>query len=83
MDLLTADLQALAVYGSYFYSMSKTWSRPLPEIYDAEVVSNYFNCRPHIIAFRLLEVSNVDLIYADKQEGVPNTALWHYKILLT
>ncbi|KMT17380.1 hypothetical protein BVRB_2g038350 [Beta vulgaris subsp. vulgaris] len=56
MDLLTADLQALAVYGSYFYSMSKTWSRPLPEIYDAEVVSNYFNCRPHIIAFRLLEV---------------------------
>lgn len=56
MDLLVADVQALAAYGSYFYCMSKIWSTPLPEVYDAEVVSNYFNCRPHIVAFRLLEV---------------------------
>ncbi|XP_057523471.1 uncharacterized protein LOC130803282 isoform X1 [Amaranthus tricolor] len=56
MDLLSADLQAMATYISYFYCMSKIWSTPLPEVYDAELVSNYFKCRPHIIAFRLLEI---------------------------
>lgn len=56
MELLIADIQALAAYGSYFYCMSKIWASPLPEVYDAEVVSDYFNCRPHVIAVRLLEV---------------------------
>lgn len=56
MDLLSADVQALAAYGSYFCYMSKIWSTPLPDVYDAEIVSNYFNCRPHIVALRLLEV---------------------------
>ncbi|CAN1174221.1 Uncharacterized protein sll0005, partial [Linum perenne] len=57
MDLLMADLQALQTYGNYFYYLSKTWSKPLPEVYDPQAVSDYFNCRPHVIAFRLLEVS--------------------------
>ncbi|KAJ8432504.1 hypothetical protein Cgig2_001097 [Carnegiea gigantea] len=56
VDLLLADLQALAAYGNYFYCMSKIWSRPLPESYDAQQIEDYFNCRPHVVAFRLLEL---------------------------
>ncbi|XP_074296016.1 uncharacterized protein LOC141623759 [Silene latifolia] len=56
MDLLLADVQALAAYANYFYSISKLWSRPLPEFYDAQQISDYFNCRPHLVALRFLEV---------------------------
>ncbi|KAH9617161.1 hypothetical protein KSS87_006498 [Heliosperma pusillum] len=56
MDLLLADVEALATYANYFYSMSKLWSRPLPELYDEQQISDYFNCRPHVIALRFLEV---------------------------
>ncbi|CAN1237894.1 Uncharacterized protein sll0005 [Linum grandiflorum] len=56
VDLLMADLQALQIYASYFGYLSKTWSKPLPEVYDPEAVSDYFNCRPHVVAFRLIEV---------------------------
>ena len=79
MDLLSADLQAMATYISYFYCMSKIWSTPLPEVYDAELVSNYFKCRPHIIAFRLLEVLKILMlmlfIKADQQLVVSETCL--------
>ncbi|CAN0909274.1 Uncharacterized protein slr1919 [Linum grandiflorum] len=57
MDLLMADLQAFKTYADYFYCLSKTWSKPLPEAYDPQTVSDYFNCRPHLVIFRLLEVS--------------------------
>ncbi|GAV89069.1 APH domain-containing protein/ABC1 domain-containing protein [Cephalotus follicularis] len=56
MDLLMADLKALEAYVSYFYYLSKIWSKPLPEIYDPQDVTDYFGCRPHVVAFRLLEV---------------------------
>ncbi|CAI0411753.1 unnamed protein product, partial [Linum tenue] len=56
VDLLMADLQAMVTYASYFYYLSKIWSKPLPEVYDPEAVADYFNCRPHVVAFRLLEV---------------------------
>ncbi|CAI0411754.1 unnamed protein product, partial [Linum tenue] len=55
VDLLMADLQAMVTYASYFYYLSKIWSKPLPEVYDPEAVADYFNCRPHVVAFRLLE----------------------------
>ncbi|CAN1338535.1 Uncharacterized protein sll0005 [Linum perenne] len=55
VDLLMADLQALQTYASYFSYLTKAWSKPLPEVYDPEAVSDYFNCRPHVVAFRLLE----------------------------
>ena len=51
-----ADLKALEAYVSYFYYQSKQWSKPLPEAYDAEEVADYFSRRPHVVAFRLLEV---------------------------
>ncbi|XP_039067351.1 uncharacterized protein LOC120213258 isoform X2 [Hibiscus syriacus] len=56
LDLMMADLKALEVYASYFYYQAKKWSKPLPEVYDAEEVADYFSLRPHVVAFRLLEV---------------------------
>ncbi|KAJ8765850.1 hypothetical protein K2173_020366 [Erythroxylum novogranatense] len=56
VDLLMADLKALQAYATYFYYISKLWSKPLPEAYDPQDVADYFNCRPHIVAFRFIEV---------------------------
>lgn len=56
VDLFVADLKALEAYISYFYYLSKLWTKPLPEVYDPQEVANYFNCRPHVVALRLLEV---------------------------
>lgn len=56
MDLLMADLMAIKAYADYLYLLSKIWSTPLPEIYDPQKVADYFNCRPHVVAFRVLEV---------------------------
>ncbi|CAK9136145.1 unnamed protein product [Ilex paraguariensis] len=32
------------------------WTRPLPEVYDPQEVADYFSRRPHVVAFRLIEV---------------------------
>ncbi|XP_062092902.1 uncharacterized protein LOC133798563 isoform X3 [Humulus lupulus] len=56
VDLLMADLKAFETYAAYFNILSKTWSKPLPEVYDPQEVADYFNCRPHVVAFRLAEV---------------------------
>ncbi|RAL43708.1 hypothetical protein DM860_014209 [Cuscuta australis] len=56
LDLFVADLKALKAYFNYFHCLSKLWTRPLPENYDPQEVADYFNLRPHIVAFRLLEV---------------------------
>ncbi|KAI3470454.1 hypothetical protein Pfo_027117 [Paulownia fortunei] len=56
VDLFLADLKALEVYVGYFYYLSKMWTKPLPEFYDAEEVTEYFILRPHVVTLRLLEV---------------------------
>ncbi|KAI4302337.1 hypothetical protein MLD38_038094 [Melastoma candidum] len=56
IDLLMADLKAFQAYSSYFYSLSKMWEKPLPGAYNPEGVADYFSCRPHIVAFRLIEI---------------------------
>ncbi|WMV25609.1 hypothetical protein MTR67_018994 [Solanum verrucosum] len=56
IDLFMADVEALEAYLNYFYCISKRWTKPLPETYDPEQVSEYFNLRPHVVALRLLEV---------------------------
>ncbi|KAL8533092.1 hypothetical protein ACS0TY_009370 [Phlomoides rotata] len=56
VDLFLADLKAMEVYASYFYYLTKMWTKPLPEMYDADVVTEYFTLRPHVVALRLLEV---------------------------
>ncbi|GAY49580.1 hypothetical protein CUMW_120180 [Citrus unshiu] len=57
-DLLMADLKALEAYANYFYHMLKIWSKPLPEVYNPQDVADYFNCRPHIVGLRLLELQD-------------------------
>ncbi|KAI3989260.1 hypothetical protein MKX01_036443 [Papaver californicum] len=56
VDLLMADLKALEAYVNYIYYLSKMWSKPLPESYDPQQVEDYFNCRPHVVTFRIIEV---------------------------
>ncbi|XP_038893449.1 uncharacterized protein sll0005 [Benincasa hispida] len=56
VDLVMADLKALEAYAVYYYSLSKIWTKPLPEVYDPQSVAEYFGCRPHIVGLRLLEV---------------------------
>ncbi|KAE9611418.1 hypothetical protein Lal_00011666 [Lupinus albus] len=56
VDLLMSDLKALEAYASYFYYLSKIWSKPLPEVYDPQDVAHYFNARPHVVGLRILEV---------------------------
>lgn len=56
IDLLVADLKALEAYVNYFYYLSKMWTKPLPDVYDPQEVADYFTCRPHLLALRLLEV---------------------------
>lgn len=63
IDLFMADVEALETYLNYFYCISKRWTKPLPETYDPEQVSEYFNLRPHVVALRLLEV--IEIIYYD------------------
>ncbi|VVB17474.1 unnamed protein product [Arabis nemorensis] len=64
VDLFMADVKALEAYAGYFYCLSKMWSRPLPEVYDPQEVADYFNCRPHVVAFRLLEVFSAFMVAA-------------------
>ncbi|KAL0452178.1 UNVERIFIED_CONTAM: hypothetical protein Slati_1195900 [Sesamum latifolium] len=56
VDLFLADLKALEVYVGYYYYLAKMWTKPLPEFYDAQEVTDYFTMRPHVVALRLLEV---------------------------
>ncbi|KAL3838332.1 hypothetical protein ACJIZ3_022923 [Penstemon smallii] len=55
-DLFLADLNALEVYVGYLYYLSKMWTKPLPETYDPQEVTEYFTLRPHLVALRFLEV---------------------------
>ncbi|XP_058204689.1 uncharacterized protein LOC131318750 isoform X2 [Rhododendron vialii] len=56
VDLFVADLKAMEAYAYYLYYLAKFWTKPLPEVYDPEDVADYFTCRPHVVALRLLEV---------------------------
>ncbi|KAG5557408.1 hypothetical protein RHGRI_007601 [Rhododendron griersonianum] len=56
VDLFVADLKAMEAYAYYLYYLAKLWTKPLPEVYDPEDVADYFTCRPHVVALRLLEV---------------------------
>ncbi|KAL8491951.1 hypothetical protein ACS0TY_023522 [Phlomoides rotata] len=57
VDLFLANLKPMEVYASFFYYLTKMWTKPLPEMYDADVVTEYSTLRPHVVALRLLEHS--------------------------
>ncbi|XP_020112748.1 uncharacterized protein LOC109727189 isoform X3 [Ananas comosus] len=56
VDLMMADLKALKLYFSYWRESWKIWSIPLPEVYEPQMVADYFSCRPHVLAFRIIEI---------------------------
>ncbi|KAK9158321.1 hypothetical protein Scep_004895 [Stephania cephalantha] len=56
MDLFMADIKAIEAYATYIYYVSKTVTKPLPELYDPKEVEDYFRYRPHIVSLRFLEV---------------------------
>ncbi|EHA8590376.1 hypothetical protein COCNU_scaffold017833G000010 [Cocos nucifera] len=58
VDLMMADIEALKVYADYIQLASRIWSVPLPDLYDPQKVSDYFNCRPHVLAFRIIELGS-------------------------
>jgi hypothetical protein len=57
VDLMMADFEALKLYINYFWQSSKVLSTPVPETYDPQMVADYFLCRPHVLGFRIIEVS--------------------------
>lgn len=80
VDLFMADLKALEAYAVYYYSLSKIWTKPLPEVYDPHSVAEYFGCRPHIVGLRLLEVfssfaSAAIRIRMSRVQKLPGTSL--------
>ncbi|KAL8090453.1 hypothetical protein AgCh_039782 [Apium graveolens] len=76
IDLLIADLKALEAYVNYFYYLSKMWTKPLPDVYDPQEVADYFNCRPHLVALRLLEVVSSFTAAAIKIRTSSYTSSW-------
>ncbi|XP_038971213.1 uncharacterized protein slr1919 isoform X3 [Phoenix dactylifera] len=68
VDLMMADLEALKVYAGYIQLASRIWSVPLPDLYDPQKVSDYFNCRPHVLAFRIIEVVSSFALVALKMQ---------------
>ncbi|KAG0472856.1 hypothetical protein HPP92_014713 [Vanilla planifolia] len=56
LGILIADLEALKNYLDYIRHLFLVLTMPLPEFYDPEMVESYFSCRPHILAFRIVEV---------------------------
>jgi hypothetical protein len=55
-DLLAADFEAVKSYGHFLGGYLSAWRIPLKLPYDPEAVASYFNRRPHLLLFRLLEV---------------------------
>jgi hypothetical protein len=53
MELMMADLESLKLYINYFSTILAT---PLPQHYDPDLLAQYFASRPHILAFRTIQV---------------------------
>ncbi|XP_052144194.1 uncharacterized protein LOC127763508 isoform X1 [Oryza glaberrima] len=53
MELMMADIEALKLYINYYVAILTT---PLPQHYDPEILSRYFTSRPHILAFRTIQI---------------------------
>jgi aarF domain-containing kinase len=54
MELMMADLETLKLYINYFSTILTT---PLPQHYDPDLLAQYFASRPHILAFRTIQVN--------------------------
>lgn len=53
MELMMADLEGLKLYINYYSAILTT---PLPQHYDPDLLAQYFASRPHILAFRTIQI---------------------------
>lgn len=53
MELMMADLEALKLYINYYSAILTT---PLPQHYDPNLLAQYFASRPHVLAFRTIQI---------------------------
>ncbi|CAL5056357.1 unnamed protein product [Urochloa decumbens] len=53
MELMMADLQALQLYMNYYSTMLTIL---LPQHYDPDLLAQYFASRPHVLAFRTIQI---------------------------
>lgn len=53
MELMMADLEALKIYINYYSTILTT---PLPQHYDPDLLAQYFASRPHVLAFRTIQI---------------------------
>ncbi|KAL5208797.1 hypothetical protein ABZP36_033232 [Zizania latifolia] len=53
MELMMADIESLKLYINYYAAILTT---PLPQHYNADLLSRYFTSRPHILAFRTIQI---------------------------
>ncbi|TVU27799.1 hypothetical protein EJB05_19300 [Eragrostis curvula] len=53
MELMMADLESLKLYIDYFSTILTT---PLPQHYDPDLLAQYFVSRPHVLAFRTIQI---------------------------
>ena len=61
MDLVLADAEKLKGYvdNALFWLMA--WRIPLQPFYDPHMVASYYNRRPHVLLFRIIQVRNVNI----------------------
>ncbi|KAJ3672129.1 hypothetical protein LUZ60_006850 [Juncus effusus] len=55
-EIMMSDFEALKLYFNFFRNSFNNISAPIPEIYDPQKVAVYFTFRPHVLAFRIIEV---------------------------
>ena len=61
MDLVLADAEKIKGYvdNAVFWLMA--WRIPLQPFYNPHMVASYFNRRPHVLLFRIIQVRYVNV----------------------
>ncbi|MCO5586944.1 hypothetical protein L7F22_040889 [Adiantum nelumboides] len=59
LDLAVADFAAMKGYLLMAIGWLRGWQIPLEPCYDPQLIAAYFNRRPHVLLFRILQVSAV------------------------
>ncbi len=55
-EVMAADVDTLGKYVEHIKSMTRNFRVPLQNNYDPDQIAAYFDHRPHVLIFRLLEV---------------------------
>jgi aarF domain-containing kinase len=55
-EVMAADVHTLGKYVEHIKSVTRNFRVPLQNNYDPDQIAAYFDHRPHVLIFRLLEV---------------------------